>query len=1260
MAKRKATDAALAEATAASKAKKPAHLDEADLNDDDIQDDESNDGDYVEEPSEDEMQTEQVQEGENGHPASRGNAGGSSEYRAPTADEMLNLKETTSLFKSNLFKLQVEELLKEVNINYTKLQTLEKTLHKVKEIFDSIGDVPQGQLSEVTTKLDAAKISIPFPSPAPSKDTKVKFTFHKPEKLYIVGSYMLRTATKNPNLTNVDVAVQMHESMFQEKDWVNFRYFHKRAYFVAMLALALKRKASELPINIEYQWFNGDERRPILVLKGVERSEYDISKAGFCIRILPMVSPQTFSPTRFAPARNCVRPNSADDSSNTNLHTQVPTPRYNTSLLMDSAYVTHMNFIHHHAKNCAAFRDACVLAKVWLAQRGWTNGSLSEFGGFLWEMIMGWLLSGGGSKGAGKRLNNSFSSYQLFKVTLEFLATRDFDAEPLFLTPNGQPLSEPEFSKEAFQANFDVVIVDVSGRLNLAGHMSKAALEEFQHQARLGIACLNDNVEDRFDELFLKKVDDLHLCYDALVSINPSGAKPPNYKLPNSLDCAGTGEYLYYQLPHLLKRALTTRVTSVCVRKASTPSWSCSTTSAPTFPRLYIGLNLNLATCTRLVDLGPSREKEAELAEFRRIWGPKAELRRFKDGSILESVVWQTSGNSQDEDRHMIVPRMVKYLMKRHGGFEREADVLVWFGQYYPFIKPVAGATPASENLTFKSVMTAFDIFTKRLKALEDLPLSVVNVIPSSSALRYASMHVPQPIDPDSMVPNQFQEALDVLVEFESSGRWPDDYVAVQEMKIAFYVKMAELFEKEYPRSKAYVTVADEGVRGSMVENRYVDIVSEDGYTFRCRILHDREEYHLQQLQQRVSQPTPAALLTVKGQTEDKSAAEKLLSSELAPFRRTLQLLPAHSTRVRNLCLLNPFLSQTIRIAKRWVGSHLLSNLIPEEIIEMVCIRVFQHPAPWSAPPAALTDAEKEEKRKEAEDASPPASAWTGFNRVVDFLARWDWVNEPLIVELEKGTLTSDVRARIVENFQLARSRSVGGAGKDKDSSEMMNLVPAMFVASEVDEGCALWDADAGNTVVVAQRLATIARATVKLANAQVLADDCKTVSKCFVSPTAGYHAILRLNPKLCPRFPQSLSYDSKYSAAGKVQYKNLTKVTPESVFLKYVDPVQVYLKELETAFSHVAVFFHDKYGGDAIGVLWKPLLAQQSFKVNLKFSHVPVAASLEDNAKKGKGNNKGGNSASKDVTPNYMGIVAEFERLGAGLVTAVEVAHKL
>ena len=67
-------------------------------------------------------------------------------YKAPTADEMHELKDTEELFKSNLFKWQIDEVLKEMTVKKEKCAGLEKMLWRLKDVFEQMVDQPEADV----------------------------------------------------------------------------------------------------------------------------------------------------------------------------------------------------------------------------------------------------------------------------------------------------------------------------------------------------------------------------------------------------------------------------------------------------------------------------------------------------------------------------------------------------------------------------------------------------------------------------------------------------------------------------------------------------------------------------------------------------------------------------------------------------------------------------------------------------------------------------------------------------------------------------------------------------------------------------------------------------------------------------------------------------------------------------------------------------------------------------------------------------------
>lgn len=154
--------------------------------------------------------------------------------------------------------------------------------------------------------------------------------------------------------------------------------------------------------------------RYLLFSLSLDKSNTDFSKVKCIIRIIPSIAGDIFSPQRLGPGRNCVRPK---DESTTN--TLSPTPHYNASVLQDTSYTTNLAYLYQHSKNCAGFKDAVVLGKTWLYQRGLATSEQVQSGwnGFLFAMVMAYLLQ----NGSNKKLSNGHSSYQLLRGTVDFL-----------------------------------------------------------------------------------------------------------------------------------------------------------------------------------------------------------------------------------------------------------------------------------------------------------------------------------------------------------------------------------------------------------------------------------------------------------------------------------------------------------------------------------------------------------------------------------------------------------------------------------------------------------------------------------------------------------------------------------------------------------------------------------------------------------------------------------------------------------------------
>ncbi|KAK0921819.1 U3 snoRNP protein [Friedmanniomyces endolithicus] len=847
-----------------------------------------------------------------------------------TASELGTYLAGTS--RSNIFKLQVDELLEQIRPRRGKREeAAEKALHSLKKILDQMPARGPLSVSDAEQQfLISGKVIIPFAEPTPPKDAKYKFAFASPSSVNVVGSYALKTSPRSREAVEIDMMVNMPAALFEEKDYLNYRYFYKRAYYLACLAESILDKST---YDTRFVDLHDDQMKPVVVVS--PRTPLDTEDEikptpRWRINIIPSVGAEVFSKDKITPGRNCIR-TTGDTKAG-------PTPFYNSSLRANMLTPSYLKVLHHAASTCDGFRDACLLGSTWLRQRGY-SARISEggFGNFEWSTLIALLLQGGGSNGK-PMLSEGYSSYQLFKATLQVLALRNLSKSALVV---GNADTKPT-------GDGTPMLWDALRAHNVLYKVTPWAYAQLRQDARSSLAMLGDQLFDGFDAAFILRTDGPLLQNDYLVNI-------PVTTMP-----AHRGSY--HKLFDALKRGLGDRVSLVTMKTAPSMSWQPGSLRSKSTPdtSISIGLIVNPETVNRTVDHGPPAEDKAEAASFRTFWGEKAELRRFKDGSITESLVWSTSEAGQT-----VLEQVVRFLLSRHVGRDAEQNAS-FVGNGFVRLLPQGTSTTA-----YQPLMEAYKQLETDIRGLEGMPLSVRHITPADPQLRYCSIR-----PPSDTGGRKRPSPANVVIQFEASTRWPDEVIAIQRTKIAFLLNISELLQE----AKAAVTarVGLENQEDESLNQAYLDIIYESGAAFRMRIHHDREQILLER------------------QLKDKSLAPSSregTARALAAYKRDYIKLPAHTQAVARLCSRYPALSGTVRLLKKWFASHLLASHIAEEVIELIAVRAFVQPWLWQT----------------------PSSVQTGFLRALHWLARWDWRAEPLIVDLSG---TGELRAADVQSIK--------------------------------------------------------------------------------------------------------------------------------------------------------------------------------------------------------------------------------------------------
>ncbi|KAK2747268.1 hypothetical protein FQN57_002166 [Myotisia sp. PD_48] len=844
-------------------------------------------------------------------------------------------------YKSSLFKLQMDELLSQLRPDHDKLRSrVEKQLRQLKTVIENIPDRAPLSLADAKKELERAGIAIPFTSPSPGKDTRYTFQYLKPADINVVGSFSLKTVVKSAAKTTIDLAVTIPSAIFQKKDYVSYRYFHKRSYYLACIASALQNEKDK-PFKLSYDFQDGNTLRPILLVEPGQGADDEFTQAKCCIRIITAVQSGTFLVSNTLPSHNNLRHDTQDESEHTNT-SKATTHIYNASLRSEAVVSAYLKLHHSASTRCAAFRDSCILGRAWLRQRGFgTSFAQGGFGHFEWATLLSLLLEGGGPNGK-PILSPSYSSYQIFKAALQFLAGRDLTS-PLLLhsTETSQSIACPGFP----------AIFDGDRGLNIIYKMTPWSYSLLRRESSLALKMLNDLTHNPFDNLFITRVYDPICRYDQAISVTFSERQPQTLQMAQRLQ----------SLHSKLIKALGDRAFSVGFSLNEPQTWLLN--SSPTKGRsswvLIIGLNLDPNNQNRIVDHGPSVEDKEDAAAFREFWGEKAELRRFKDGSIVESLVWSDHISSTTP-----VQQIVSYVLHRH--FAIDPDKITCMGEGLAKVVSDMGIALRPTSGT-NEVLEAYQTLEKHLQSLDNLPLTFSQLSMASPSIRWS---------PKSSICSP----IDLILRFQASSRWPSDLRAIQMTKLALLLNVSDSLhdmERIHESRIGTENLGNEKLNCSYLEIHCSSII------FRLRIFHESEQ------------------AIIERQLKDRESPIRLkeeLAIALASHKATFVQSPRHAQAIQTLSTRFPFLAPTIQIFKAWASSHLFLTLVHESLLELLVCQVFLKPYPWEV----------------------PSGAFVAFLRTLQLLSRWDWQYEPMIIDFNDELNPQDV-ADIQTRFHARR-----------------------------------------------------------------------------------------------------------------------------------------------------------------------------------------------------------------------------------------------
>ncbi|GAA6002549.1 hypothetical protein JCM10207_001176 [Rhodosporidiobolus poonsookiae] len=1050
------------------------------------------------------------------------------------------------------------------------------------------------------------------------KWAKMELAWEKPrsEDVRVIGKWAWGGEVKQKGEYVVELAVALPPTLLQPKDYLAPRFSVKSTHYLVVLASLLPDSLG--PVSTSFFPLPGAQGWALDIRsatpKGAEKAGLGKVK-GAVLRVRIASPPGAFPSTKLSPTSNTARPPSLLASAGEeNPHldpASLPyTPLHTASLHLSSLPLLTSHLKYHHSLS-TSFPSYCAstrLLQTWATRRGY--GASLGLSAEWWAWCVARSLNAGGKTASGDVASAAAGgeAWAGWRKAVEWLAGANW-TEGIWFKGAEEAYSKDDF-KRAFKGK--PLFVDPTGTVNLAAGIDLSTLEMLKHEAREAISLLLAGIDDdrKFESAFSREVRAVarfdnyaRITVPAIPKVDPDAA----------VDHADPLAYLVSSLSSTLQRALGNRVRAFILSPPSPSAISTSSSSKPpTSVTLSLGILLDPSQSLRLVDQGPSAEDEEACADFRAFWGAKSELRRFKDGSIVESVVWDEPGpGGLGPQRNKIAHHIVKYILNERHGIPAANVEFFAAAMDHLIVEPEAVRRSiyledsVATGKGFSNVISAFDDLAKEIKELPELPLSIASIQPCSSSLRYSTTFTPSPRrlkdferQPDSA---KFLAPHDMVITFESSGRWPDDLEGIQKIKAAFLAKIGVGLEAT--RAVLRAEVAFDVEARPIDDNVALEILTASGWAFRARIAYERSQ------------------LLLEEREEQLGGADASSAATLSPLEGYIQRFvhaPKHHAAIANLQHHFTSYSHTVRLFKRWVSAHMLSPHFADEQLELVVAAVLLDPStPYD----------------------PPNSGATGFARVMERLATWNWRDEPLLVPLysfsnaitsgRRAVLPTKERAIAVASFQARRLTYPAVESH------------AWVIATEENVEGTLWGGKTGK--VAAARIRMLAKATLKALEEGVV-NGGLVVEQLFSPPLSDYAFLIHLDAAAVPRHFQALSPEARAlsprSRSSVVSGSLMGQADEDDEIRIGWDPVADFVQQLERLYPSIFLLFYSADGGSVIGGIWNPAVeGAKSFKVGMGYPVTPADGS-EGKAK---------------VVLDKRAVLKEIERLGKGLVTKVE-----
>ncbi|KAF0992858.1 hypothetical protein HZS_5181 [Henneguya salminicola] len=548
----------------------------------------------------------------------------------------------------------------------------------------------------------------------------------------------------------------------------------------------------------------------------------------------------------------------------------------------------------------------------------------------------------------------------------------------------------------------------------------------------------------------------------------------------------------------ILKRGLSTRVTLCCYKHTQPESWPIDHLPHTLIRSLQFGIILKDSASDELVVLGPSAN-ENEAVIFREFWGNLSRVMKFMDGSVREVVKLSPKSKEFQQSSY---EQIVRHLLDIHCNISSSA-VRFLSSQLDKFLN--------FDPLFVKNYLDLEKAFMELSNTLNNRSfngLSVKGLLPMGSVFSRTSIWFPV----NATQYNPYKTIINAYFKISTKNNpFKDDLMGFNLHNLLLMAQIAQyLKESGIP---SFLT-------SSTIEVIYRDFV----FSFELYV------------------PRQLKILYNKGLND--SIYKELYHINAKKFH----FKSAHVNFIRGFSVCYSSFFITVRLFKRWISSQLLSDLIPDEICELLVAYVYSNPHPYYHPQHYIN----------------------GLKQVLKLIYSYDWVSNLMVVSNKSSSIDGDVIINLERILRSSRSQ-----------------LPPIVIVVPYDLSGAVWSSQSF-TPVAMKRLIGLAKAASDILDNLYEETQYEDLTSIFIPNPLDFHIII------------DISCDIKFHDAT-THFGNGVHST------HFLNKEMEFYENLKAFYNEIIDFFFDSYEPYKIYGVFKTNNDEVNFNVTNSLHRSPI-----------------------------------------------------